>query len=158
MKRTITLALLLILPLCGWAAKETKDVDLKSNNPAIEARLHVLAKELRCLVCQNQTLADSEAELAIDLRNEIRALLEKGLTDEQVVDYLVQRYGDFVRFRPPVNEMTFLLWFGPLLLVVLGSGLLIFYLKRLPSRANNAPLSDAEHKRLDKLLSEAKED
>jgi cytochrome c-type biogenesis protein CcmH len=117
-----------------------------------------LAHELRCLVCQNQTLADSEADLAIDLRNEIRSMMVKGASDKQVVDYLVQRYGDFVMYRPPVKSTTLALWFGPFILMILGSGLLIYYLRRLPARANNAPLSKAEHEQLDAVLSQAKKD
>lgn len=102
----------------------------KTSNPEIEARLKRLSTELRCLVCQNSTLADSDAELAQDLRNEIRVLLIEGKTDEEVVDYLVTRYGDFVRFRPPVNASTALLWFGPFLMLIIGAVTLIVVLKK----------------------------
>lgn len=127
-------------------------------NPAIEARLKALATELRCLVCQNETLADSQADLAVDLRNEIRTLMVKGESNQQIIDYLVARYGDFVRFRPPLKPTTVALWFGPFILAVLGSAVLIFYLIRLRPRANTAPLSELEHQRLDSLLSRAEED
>ncbi|MDG2293319.1 MAG: cytochrome c-type biogenesis protein CcmH, partial [Methylophilaceae bacterium] len=85
----------------------------KPSTAATEVRLKRLSTELRCLVCQNSTLADSDAELAQDLRNEIRTLIDDGKTDEEVVAFLVARYGDFVTFRPPVNANTALLWFGP---------------------------------------------
>lgn len=105
-------------------------------DPAIEARLKRLSTELRCLVCQNSTLADSDAPLARDLRNEIRKLMIEGKTDDEVVQYLVARYGDFVRFRPPVNTSTALLWFGPFLMLIIGAMTLFIMLKR-----RNAALS-----------------
>ncbi|MGQ0442688.1 MAG: cytochrome c-type biogenesis protein [Methylophilaceae bacterium] len=105
-------------------------------NPQIEARLKALSTELRCLVCQNSTLADSDAALATDLRNEIRTLMQKGKTDEEVVSYLVARYGDFVRYRPPVNATTALLWFGPFLMLLIGGIALIVVLKKRASQLN----------------------
>ncbi len=104
--------------------------DQVSDSPAVEARLKKLSTELRCLVCQNSTLADSDAPLAQDLRNEIRKLIEGGKTDEEVVAYLVARYGDFVTFRPPVNAATALLWFGPFLMLVIGLITLMIVLKK----------------------------
>lgn len=89
-------------------------------DPALEARVMELASDLRCLVCQNQTLADSNADLAQELRHEIRDMMEQGRSDRAIVDFLVQRYGDFVRYRPPLRPTTILLWFGPALLLVLG--------------------------------------
>lgn len=106
--------------------------DVRSN-PETEARLKHLSTELRCLVCQNSTLADSDAELAQDLRNEIRTLIDSGKTDQEVVEFLVARYGDFVTFRPPVNASTALLWFGPFVMLLIGAIILIFTLKK---RAN----------------------
>ena len=102
----------------------------KPSNPTTEARLKNLSTELRCLVCQNSTLADSDAPLAKDLRNEIRKLIQSGKTDEEVVDYLVARYGDFVRFRPPVNATTALLWFGPFVMLIIGAITLVLVLKK----------------------------
>lgn len=104
--------------------------DQVSESPAVEARLKKLSTELRCLVCQNSTLADSDAPLAQDLRNEIRKLIEAGKTDEEVVAYLVARYGDFVTFRPPVNASTALLWFGPFVMLIIGLITLIVVLKK----------------------------
>ena len=99
-------------------------------DPVVEARLKSLSVELRCLVCQNQTLADSSAPLAEDLRNEIREQIQKGMTDKEITDYLVSRYGDFVRYRPPVNAKTYVLWLGPVVILVLGILALFFTLKR----------------------------
>lgn len=90
------------------------------SSPQLEHRFKALIAELRCLVCQNQSLADSNADLAVDMRREILQMMEKGAGDDEIVDFLVARYGDFVRYRPPVKSTTILLWFGPLLLLILG--------------------------------------
>jgi cytochrome c-type biogenesis protein CcmH len=99
----------------------------------IEARLKALSTELRCLVCQNTTLADSNAPLAEDLRNEIRTLMHDGKTDEEVTAYLVARYGDFVRYKPPVQANTALLWFGPFVILLIGVVVLFRVLKKQAS-------------------------
>jgi cytochrome c-type biogenesis protein CcmH len=99
-------------------------------DPAVEARVMHLASVLRCLVCQNQTLADSNAELAVDLRNQLREQVKAGRSDEQIVDYLVTRYGDFVLYRPPMKATTALLWVGPFLLLVGGLAALGLTLRR----------------------------
>jgi cytochrome c-type biogenesis protein CcmH len=96
----------------------------------IEARLKALSTELRCLVCQNTTLSDSNAPLAEDLRNEIRTLMREGKSDEEVTAYLVARYGDFVRYKPPVQANTALLWFGPFVILLIGVVLLFKVLKK----------------------------
>ncbi len=95
-----------------------------SAEPVEEARLQAIAEDLRCLVCQNETLAASRAELAEDLRREIRGLIRQGKNDAEVVDFLVVRYGDFIRYRPPFKPMTWLLWLAPFLMLVAGLGLL----------------------------------
>lgn len=105
-------------------------LDQVRESAVVEARLKKLSVELRCLVCQNSTLADSDAPLAQDLRNEIRKLIESGQTDEEVVAYLVARYGDFVTFRPPVNASTALLWFGPFVMLILGLIVLVVVLNK----------------------------
>jgi cytochrome c-type biogenesis protein CcmH len=128
------------------------------DNPAAERHMMQLASELRCLQCQNQTLADSNAPLAVDLRQEIRELLAKGQSDQQIKEYLGARYGDFVFYRPPVQGNTLLLWFGPAL-VLLG-GLLGLYvtlrrrIARLEAAGVTADLSDADAKRAQNLLDE----
>ena len=101
-----------------------------AEDPALEARLRAMSQELRCLVCQNSTLADSSAPLAEDLRKEIRVQMRAGKSDKEVVDYLVERYGDFVRYRPPVNNSTALLWFGPFLILIIGGFVLYRVLKK----------------------------
>jgi cytochrome c-type biogenesis protein CcmH len=102
-------------------------------DPETEVRLKHLSTELRCLVCQNSTLSDSDAPLAQDLRNEIRKLIIDGKSDDEIVEYLVARYGDFVRFRPPVNASTALLWFGPFLMLLIGAITLVVVLKKRDS-------------------------
>jgi cytochrome c-type biogenesis protein CcmH/NrfF len=114
-----TIVALLALFFCTTLfAKEAESI---TADPALEARVMKLSEELRCLVCQNQTIADSNAGLAIDLRNQVREQLRQGRTDKDVIDYMVQRYGDFVLYRPPLKTSTWLLWAGPFLLL-LGGG------------------------------------
>ena len=124
MKRLFILVLLLANTAFAGDAKPLAD------DPVIEARLKAMSSELRCLVCQNTTLADSTAPLAEDLRKEIREQLRAGKSDQEVIDYLVARYGDFVRYRPPVNNETALLWFGPFLLLIIGGFVLYRVLKK----------------------------
>ena len=123
MKRYIVLLLLFLSMMVMAETGQNAD-------PVVEARLKSLSVELRGLVCQNQTLADSSAPLAEDLRNEIREQIQKGMTDKEITDYLVSRYGDFVRYRPPVNAKTYVLWLGPVVILVLGILALFFTLKR----------------------------
>lgn len=117
MKRLlIALLPLFLLGAAGHAARAA-DTPFEFADEATERRYQKLAAELRCLVCQNQSLADSHADLAQDLRDEVYRLLNEGRTDEEIVDFLVARYGDFVLYRPPVSGTTSLLWFGPVLLL-----------------------------------------
>src|SRR5258705_9827255 len=120
-------ALLLALFAALAAAKEAAP---EAADPALEARMLRITAELRCLVCQNQTIADSNAGLAEDLRNEVRTMLREGKTDEQVVKYMTDRYGDFVLYRPPVKGATLLLWFGPGVLLLGGLATLVLVLRR----------------------------
>jgi cytochrome c-type biogenesis protein CcmH len=141
--------------LTGAGAVEAPEV---GDNPAAERHMLQLAAELRCLQCQNQTLADSNAPLAVDLRQEIRELIAKGQTDQQIKEYLGARYGDFVFYRPPVQSNTMLLWFGPAVLLV--GGMLALYitlrrrLARLEAEGVTAELSDADARRAQNLLDE----
>lgn len=127
-----------------------------ATDPVAEKRLQGLSEELRCLVCQNQTIADSNAELAQDLRREIRSMIKDGKSDQQILDFMVTRYGDFVLYRPPVKGVTLLLWGGPVLLLLIGLIALVRYLKRRAVRvaAQEAPLSADEARRADALLKE----
>ena len=111
-----------------------------------------LSKELRCLVCQNETLADSQADLAKDLREEVRQKMQQGMSDAQIKAYLTQRYGDFVLYKPPVKSITWLLWFGPFLLLLAGAAALILFLRKQTRAVNDAPLDAAETSRVRRLL------
>jgi cytochrome c-type biogenesis protein CcmH len=121
-------------------------------NPAVEARLKQLAVELRCLVCQNQTLADSNAPLAEDLRREVREMIARNMTDDQIVDFLVTRYGDFVRYRPPFKVTTLLLWVGPFLLLAAGATVLMLSLRRRAQKTEEGMLSQEEQARAAQFL------
>ena len=116
----------------------------------LDKRVNELAVELRCLVCQNQTLADSNAPLAVDLRNQIREQLKAGKSEQDVVDFMVARYGDFVLYRPPLKPTTVALWAGPFAILVFGAWLLIRRIRRRP--AAEPELSEAERARAAKLL------
>ena len=117
---------------------------------ALEKRVRELSHELRCLVCQNQTLADSNAPLAVDLRNQVREQLKSGKSERDVIEFLTARYGDFVLYRPPVKASTALLWGGPFLLLALG---LFFLFRKIGRRAAPSPeLSDEDRARAAKLL------
>ena len=122
------------------------------DNSAVEAQVQRLSNELRCLVCQNQTLADSHAELAQDLVQEIREMAAKGMTDKEIIDYLVARYGDFVRYRPPLKSSTILLWLGPFALLLAGGLGLFLQLRRRQIMAADAPLTDEEMRKVNELL------
>jgi cytochrome c-type biogenesis protein CcmH len=116
----------------------------------LDRRVHAVATELRCLVCQNQTLAESNAPLAIDMRNQIREQMKAGASDRDVVEFLVARYGDFVLYRPPLKASTVALWAGPFVILALGAWVLVRRLRRRP--AAEPELSEAERARAAKLL------
>ena len=123
---------------------------VRAQDEEIDKRVNALALELRCLVCQNQTLADSNAPLAVDLRNQIREQLQAGKSEQDVVDFLVARYGDFVLYRPPFKPSTVGLWAGPFLILVFGAWLLVRRIRKRP--AAEPELSEAERARAAKLL------
>ncbi len=145
--------LVIILLLPGLAAAAYEAIPL-AENPQVEARLKALAVELRCLVCQNQTLADSNVLLAEDLRREVREMIVKDMSDKEIIDFLVTRYGDFVLYRPPLKTSTTLLWVGPFLLLIGGSTALVFALRRRQKKLIEVSLSEAEHNRVAQMLSE----
>jgi cytochrome c-type biogenesis protein CcmH len=122
------------------------------DNAAIEVQVQRLSSQLRCLVCQNQTLADSHAALAQDLVQEIREMAAKGMSDQEIIDYLVARYGDFVRYRPPLKASTVLLWLGPFALLLIGGFSLFLQLRRRQAMAGDAPLTDEEARKVRELL------
>ena len=130
-------------------ASSTTEAALAAD-PVAEKRLQVLSEELRCLVCQNQTIADSNADLAVDLRNQVREKLQQGMSERDIVAYMVQRYGDFVLYRPPVKSITWLLWFGPFLLLI--GGIIFLGLKLFRGRPPVDDLPPADMQRAADLL------
>jgi len=147
------LAIASLLLACGGAL--AGEAPPAAEDPKLEERVNALASELRCLVCQNQTIADSNAGLAVDLKNQVRERLRKGESEAQIVDFMVQRYGDFVLYRPPMKMTTILLWAGPLLLVLIG--LIVLYRKvRSHADAAEPQLTQADHERAQRLLADDK--
>ena len=147
MKRFLTM---LVFALLAWWAQAREAVPL-ADDEAVEQRLVGIADELRCLVCQNESLSGSRAELAQDLRREIRTLIKTGRTDAEIVDFLVSRYGDFVRYRPPLRPSTWLLWLGPFILMGVGLVGLTWHLRRR-QRNDAGALSPADRAKADALL------
>ena len=142
--------IVLLLSGPAWAGEARPLAD----DPAAEARLKHLAVELRCLVCQNQTLADSNAPLAEDLRREVREMIAKDMSDKEIIDFLVARYGDFVLYRPPLKATTTLLWVGPFVLLTVGAVVLFITLRRRAHKVIDVPVTDEEHRRVEQLLAE----
>ena len=152
MTRTVLLLLLLLLSAPFSLAKDAQPA---GDDPLLEKRLNNLSKELRCLVCQNETLADSQADLAEDLGREIREQMRAGKSDKEIIDFLTQRYGQFILYRPQVTPTTYLLWFGPFVLLLLGLLILFSYIKQRRDTIPDKPLTDAERQRAQELLSDA---
>lgn len=146
-------AWVLLLVVCTSAL--SKDAVLLAEDPVVEQRLIAISEELRCLVCQNESLAGSRADLAMDLRRELRNLIKQGKTDAEIREFMVSRYGDFVLYRPPVKPSTWLLWLGPFGLMVAGLVALFVYLRRRNSEvAASTGLTEEESKRAEALLQE----
>ena len=143
------LSILLIAAAGLAAAAEAPDV---AADPALEARVNSLTAELRCLVCQNQSIADSHADLAVDLKNQVREQLKAGRSEREVIDYMTQRYGDFVLYRPPFKATTLLLWLGPALLLLIGGGLYWRSLKGSQAEPAAAPVQGADAALAERLL------
>lgn len=152
MMKWLSIVLLGLMPVLAHAG-EAKDM---AADPVLEKRMIGLAEKLRCLVCQNESLASSHAELAEDLRREVREQMQKGLNDQEIIDYLVSRYGDFVLYDPPVKSYTILLWFGPFALLLIGIGMLIYQLRKRRQTVPEAQLSDEAQKRAAALLDDEK--
>jgi len=143
--------LLLCLLLAGTAQAGVTLEEFKFSSKAEEQHFKDLIEELRCLVCQNQSLADSDAELAHDLRAEVYGMVQAGNSDEQIVEFLVARYGDFVLYNPPVKPSTYLLWFGPFVLLLIAALLLLRSVRRQQNTATTE-ISTEERAQLDTLL------
>jgi cytochrome c-type biogenesis protein CcmH len=145
----IVLIILALLSFGGLlVAKEAQP----NEDPKIEQRMRALTEQLRCLVCQNETLADSRADLAEDLRTQIREQMKAGKSDQEILAFLTQRYGDFVLYKPPVKSTTYLLWFGPFILLFAGAGVLYSYLKHRRERIKDQPLTVEERQRAADIL------
>jgi cytochrome c-type biogenesis protein CcmH len=127
--------ILLAVAALGTQAREAVPM---ADDEAVERRLVSIADELRCLVCQNESLSGSRAPLAMDLRREIRKLIQAGKSDAEILDFLVARYGDFVRYRPPLRPSTWLLWSGPFLFMLVGIGVLVRTVRRRPLAEGDA--------------------
>ena len=130
-----------------------KDAQPLADDPKLEERVMNVSRELRCLVCQNETLADSRADLAVDLRNQIREQMKEGKSDKEVIAFVTARYGDFVLYRPPVRPTTYLLWFGPFILLLAGLIFLFRYVRQRRELIVDAPLTPSERHRAEELLS-----
>jgi cytochrome c-type biogenesis protein CcmH len=144
--------LMLFLLALSAVSLQAKEAAPLAPDEATEKRLVAISSELRCLVCQNESLSGSHAELANDLRREIRTLIQQGKSDPEIMDFMVSRYGDFVRYRPPLKGTTLILWFGPGLLLVGGLGALLIYLRRRSKAINDSPLSTEEQQQAEHLL------
>ena len=123
-----------------------------ADDPVLERRVRTLSEELRCLVCQNQSLADSNADLAIDLRNQVRELMQAGKSDAEIREFMVGRYGDFVLYSPPVNASTLVLWVGPFVLLLIGIVVLATYLRRRERQLRTQAMSTEDRARARALL------
>ncbi|WP_174222101.1 cytochrome c-type biogenesis protein CcmH [Polynucleobacter necessarius] len=129
-----------------------KDAAPLVDDPITEQRLISISEEMRCLVCQNESLAGSRSDLANDLRREIRKLIKEGKSDDQIRAFMVERYGDFVLYRPPVKPITWLLWLGPFVILLIGIAFLFSYLRRRNTLAQIKTLSAEDNQKIDALL------
>jgi cytochrome c-type biogenesis protein CcmH len=143
--------LIILAVFCCAGAVVAKEAQ-SNEDPRLEQRMKALTEQLRCLVCQNETLADSRADLAEDLRKQIREQMNAGKSDQEILAFLTQRYGDFVLYNPPIKATTYLLWFGPFVLLFVGAGVLYRYLKRRRELIQDQPLSATERKRAADIL------
>jgi cytochrome c-type biogenesis protein CcmH len=149
MKTSLVNLLLILALISGGARAVTESFDF--SGPVTEQRFKSLIEELRCLVCQNESLAGSDAGLAHDLRREVYQLMMKGHSDDQIVDFLVARYGDFVLYSPPLRPSTYLLWFGPFLLLFIA-GFVLFRSVSQRSRTAETQLTEGQQAQIEKLL------
>jgi cytochrome c-type biogenesis protein CcmH len=139
--------------MCCLAPLQAKEAAPLAEDPVLEKRLIHISEELRCLVCQNESLASSRAELANDLREEVRKLIRQDKSDSQIKEYLVTRYGDFVLYKPEVKPLTWVLWFGPFLLLVLAILGMAYYLRqRQVTQTGQPTLSDEDRRKVQEIL------
>ncbi|MEK6279689.1 MAG: cytochrome c-type biogenesis protein [Acidobacteriota bacterium] len=150
--RSIGLFCVLLTLCCVAFPAHADEARPSADDPVLEERVMNLSRELRCLVCQNETLADSRADLAVDLRTQIREQMKAGKSDQEIIQFLTARYGDFVLYRPRVRPATYLLWFGPFILLLGGLVVLFRYVKRRRELIVETPLSAEERRRAEALL------
>lgn len=143
---------LVAFTLCLSFALQAKVAPNTSADPVLEAKMMLIAEELRCLVCQNETIAASNAELAVDLKNQIRIKLNQGQSQQQILDFMVQRYGDFVLYRPPLKTTTVLLWLGPFTLLATAVLMMVRNVRRRRRSVQPSALSDADTAKANALL------
>jgi len=150
--------LLICVALLCFGTSFAKDAAPLAEDPVMEQRLISISEEMRCLVCQNESLAGSRSDLANDLRREIRTLIQEGKSDDQIRTFMVERYGDFVLYRPPVKPITWLLWIGPFVILVIGITGLLMYLRRRNQSMPNTILTEADNQKIDALLNQDRKD
>jgi cytochrome c-type biogenesis protein CcmH len=148
----------LALLACAAAAFAQGAARPLAEDESVERRVTAIAEELRCLVCQNESIAGSRADLAIDLRRQIREQIKAGRTDDEILAYMTDRYGDFIRYRPPLKRTTLALWIGPFLLLAVAAGGVAWYVRGRRTRVATPALSPDEEARVARLLGEARDD
>jgi cytochrome c-type biogenesis protein CcmH len=150
--RALLIGACLVLGLFVPALLSAQEARPVAADPALEKKVITLSNELRCLVCQNQTIADSNAELAVDLRNQVRKQLSEGKSDREILDYMVQRYGEFVLYRPPLSYKTILLWAGPFALLLIAMFILVQQIRLRHKRLASEEFDQTDLSRARKLL------
>lgn len=153
----VCLAIFLLFSGLGWAQETYKEAVPVAEDPEVEKRMLTLTEDLRCLVCQNESIADSRAEFSNDIRRIIREQIKANKTDAEIIDFLVDRYGDFVLYNPPMKATTVLLWFGPLIMFIIGLWVLIRYLKMRRVQIEEVSLTEADEKKIAAMLNEKTE-
>lgn len=148
----VILFLFLLVPSAAWS-KEAIPV---AEDPEVEKRMLALTMDLRCLVCQNESIADSRADFSNDIRREIREQIKANKSDQEIIQFLVDRYGDFVLYNPPMKPTTILLWFGPIILFIIGLGTLVVYLRRRRVQIEEVSLSQSQLEQAEALLNDNK--
>jgi cytochrome c-type biogenesis protein CcmH len=144
--------LVALLWMCLAGSLMAREAEPSAQDPLVEARMLHISEELRCMVCQNESLASSHAELAGDLREEVRSLIRQNKTDDEIKAFLITRYGDFVLYRPAVKPMTWALWFGPFVLLFLALTAMVMYLRHRQRQTPQAGWTDEELKKAERLL------
>ncbi len=153
----IRLFVFALVAACTVFAAHAAEAPAVAEDPALEKQVQQIGLELRCLVCQNQTIADSQAGLAVDLRNQIREQLKAGRSESQIMDFMVQRYGDFVLYRPPVKATTVLLWVGPFALLAAGLGFAVLIVRRRREPGQAPQLTEQQRRQAARLLADEPE-